>query len=144
MTEMRCCYRNCSGKVPSSSETGFRIQIFKYCDENAGEKVLFPFFVSLYPIKREGSLEFDTYPSKADSSVDGVFERDICNKLLAEHASRILEELIKHDVVREVFLPPRVNTEYGFLVTNVAVPFISGYPYYEILPHQSLIERRRR
>lgn len=123
MVEMGCCYRNCDGKVILDSSIRFETNIYRFCDENIGAKVLFPLFRGLYPPIFEN-----------DSS-----ESDICHKILAQHTSRILESLVKFGIIREIPLPVKIDTEYGFLVSNVNVPYFSGYPYYEILPHPPLI-----
>ncbi len=126
MAEFNCCSLNCNGRVNFYSILAFEMRIYQFCDEHVGEKLLFPVFVGLYPINPKEEV--------SDS-------RDICGKLLNMLTSRILDGLASNGILREVPLPVRVDEEYGFLVPRAKVPYFSGYPYYEILPHEPLVQK---
>jgi len=139
-----CCDFAYREKPNLDAHLQFEINVYKFCDENVGERVLFPFFMSMWPYER---LEVERYQDAYYVNKDGKPEisvRTMSTKDIANIASRIVNELIKFEVVEEVPLPVKVDTEWGFLVSNVKVPYFSGYAYYEILHHSPLIERKKR
>ncbi|MCH8945669.1 MAG: hypothetical protein IIA85_01985 [Nanoarchaeota archaeon] len=86
-------------------EETYRKDIYKYCNDNIGKKVLFPGFTILWQTwKRDSDKRYDIAP-----------------KDLAILTSNIIQELSKEGILREVKKPEELDfTPYGF---------------YEILPH---------
>ena len=116
------------------SITRFELSIHEFCDYHIGEKVLFTFFMSLWPfedVDKEGELR--------------IFTKALKNKDIAVFTSRVLAKLLRNNVLTEVDMPLRTNGEYQFLLPKgtIRVPYFSGHPYYEILPHEPLVERKR-
>jgi len=72
-----------------------RNNIYEYCDNNVGKKVLFPGFRHLY------------ISSKNDSSQD-IIPQEITNL-----TSKILNELTERKILKEVKIPKGFSTPYA-------------------------------
>ncbi|MFH1503240.1 MAG: hypothetical protein ABIE36_01125 [Candidatus Diapherotrites archaeon] len=82
----------------------FEKEIYRYCDENVGEKVLSSVFINLWHE-----------------------EESIIKKDLMGLTEKIINNLIKNEVLIEIEKPEELESHYG---------------YYEIRPHKNLIKNK--
>lgn len=78
-------------------------EIYKYCDENVGEKVLFSVFTNLYNEEKF------------------IIKRD-----LVGITEKIINNLIKEEILIEIVKPKGLESFYG---------------YYEVKPHEDLMKK---
>jgi hypothetical protein len=86
----------------------FEKRIYEFCDKNVGEKALFTYFSYLWPASKEDFPEEDS----------------ISPRELQQGTIKLLNLLVKKEVIKEIDKPEELE---------------SIYPFYEILPHTPLI-----
>lgn len=128
MVEMKCCPSGCSGEIRNNSYVQFERNIHRFCDTHVGNIVLFTVFKGMWP-----PVSYDL------TDTDNSTGRDICNKLLARQTSLVLDDLAAREVVRALDLYQTIDPRLNPLITLPSVGYFSGYPYYEILPHDPLV-----
>jgi hypothetical protein len=93
-------------------------RVYEFCDKNIGEKVLFTSFCHLWPIK---------YSQGEKSHLDYL----INSQELSIATSVVLKKLEEKGVVRALSDLDKTEDLEGW---------VNGYPYYEILPHEKLVD----
>jgi len=126
-------------RVPFNQFLKFSMNVYTFCDESVGRRVLFPAFMNLWPSEECETIEIrSSYNSRAYK----IFDRTISSRDLAVITSVVLRELIEDRIITEVDLPQPIK-KVDLLVTYINIPNYSVYPCYEVLKHPRLADKNR-